>query len=156
MYTNDQIKFNDEDKKDHNSVGAIVQDKYGRYLVQDHIKHNFITLPIGKSSLDKDPKTELIRELYEECGIKAISLHEIVRETRVDIRDDQTVTMDIILFEVTEWEGTVINKEPDKHRSYSFMTLAEIKEKTNNGQNTSWMTRMFLEELEKEKVLHTK
>jgi hypothetical protein len=64
--------------------------------------------------------------------------------------------MDIILFEVTEWEGTVINKELDKHRSYSFMTLAEIKEKTNNGQNTSWMTRMFLEELEKEKVLHTK
>ena len=51
--------------------------------------------------------------------------------------------MDIILFEVTEWEGTVINKELDKHRSVSFMTLAEIKEKTNNGQNTSWMTRMF-------------
>jgi hypothetical protein len=30
MYTNDQIKFNDEDKKDHNSVGTIGQDKYGR------------------------------------------------------------------------------------------------------------------------------
>ncbi|MDD2391634.1 MAG: NUDIX hydrolase [Bacilli bacterium] len=138
------IKYNEGDKINHNSVGAIIRDKEGRILVQDHIKYNFITLPIGKADLNKIQEEELIREVKEETDIDILELHQIMREKKVDIRDGIKVTMHIILFEVTKWTGIVKNMEPHKHKYIKFMSFDEIMTATSNGKNTSWMTQMFI------------
>ena len=139
-----RIKYNDGDKINHNSVGAIIRDKEGKILVLNHIKYNFITLPIGKADLNKIQKEELIREIKEETDIDILELHEVTREKKVDIRDDAEVTMEIILFEVAKWTGTAKNMEPQKHRFVKFMSFDKILIATNNGENTSWMTKMFI------------
>ena len=152
MYKNEDVKFNKDDIIDHNSVGAIVTNEFGEILVEDHIKYNFFTLPIGKAHLNEDLGKILKKELFEECNIEVLSLKEIARITKEDIREGHKVRMGIILFEITDWTGNIYNKEPHKHRSVMFMSVEKIREITNNGRNTSWMTELFLEHYSKIKI----
>ncbi len=139
------IKYNLEDKTNHNSVGAIIKNEKGEFLVQYHIKYNFVTLPIGKAKLNENQKAELKREVKEETNIDIIEFDEIYRKTKLDVRDGIEVTMNIILFEVTKWTGEVENLEPKKHNYVKFMSYEELLRKTNDGKNTSWMTQLFIQ-----------
>lgn len=148
MYKNKEINYNDEDIKNHNSVGAIVFNNAGEVLVVDHIKYNFFTLPIGKARLDEDLKGAMARELFEECNIKVLSLKEVKRIRKEEERRGRLVKMGIVLFKVSDWEGEIFNNEFHKHKSVMFMSIDQLRMVTNNGQNTSWITEMFLNDRE--------
>ena len=100
-------------------VSAIIRSG-DSVLIQDHVKCNMLTIPIGKVELDETPKQAIVRELKEELGV-----------TKICILDCTVIANPIIdgsvdyIYEVKLNEAWV-NNEPNAHRWMDFVSLEEL------------------------------
>ena len=67
--------------------------------------------PGGHVESDEQPDQALRRELLEEVGVDI----GIVRQEPVLRRTDQDIGVDVTVWLVTTWAGTVENRQPDEH-----------------------------------------
>jgi len=122
-----KISYNDEDLVHHEGIAAVIKNKKGQILMQDHVKYGFWTLPVGKTKYEKDIVSGLKEELLEECGIIVKDFKELAKRKYIYTRNRRRVIVNLHLFEITKYSGIVKNKEPHKHREQKFMSLEEIK-----------------------------
>ena len=77
---------------------------------------------------DGEPATVgMIREAYEEIGIKVLPSQ--LKVVHVMHRKTNRLNVDVF-FECTDWEGTVVNWEPNKCERVAFFSLADLPENT--------------------------
>lgn len=120
------IKYNEGDLRPiHDAIGAIIE-KNGKYLMMDHVKFNFWTIPIGKVEPQQTVVQGLRQELKEEINIIPVKYIEVGKFTKKYKRDKILVTVISHVFKVDSWRGTIRNNEPKKHRSIKWMSKEEI------------------------------
>lgn len=127
--TESKTKFNSEDLQDHHGIAAVIIDNRGRILMQDHVKYNFWTIPVGKVKHDETVEEGLTVELKEELDIVPTKYYELFTTKRSYEREGKMVTVTQHVFFISEYKGTVKNNEPEKHRSIKWMYPDEIMHK---------------------------
>ena len=135
------IPYTSEDLLHHHAIAAIIQNKQGEILMQEHVKYGFWTIPIGKVKQGQQIEEALQEELFEECDVQVEKWKEIVAKDYHYIRNEKPVTVSGHLFEIFAYNGIVKNKEPDKHLVQVFLSLEKIKQLPH----LSDMTLLFLE-----------
>ena len=130
-------KLNTADKKDHRAVSAIVKDKDGKWIVLDHIKHDVLTLPMGKVDPGETPEAALVHELQEELGITPTHFEKITSWTERYLRNNKWIEVKQTLFKVHEYTGRLVNKEPHKHRFLKRLTRNELMRESNLSECTN-------------------
>jgi 8-oxo-dGTP pyrophosphatase MutT (NUDIX family) len=123
----DTIPYTTEDILPHSSVFAIIKNRNGEILMQDHIKYNFWTLPGGKVKPDQSKEDALSQEIQEECNIIIWEAHPLVQRDMSYIRKEIPITIPCYLFEIITYEGEIQNNEPTKHRELRFFSVDEIQ-----------------------------
>jgi hypothetical protein len=101
--------------------------KHGnKFLTLVYQRSSSVIFPGGKIDKGESPETAIVRELNEELGITVTATAPLgFFYSRVD----EKVPADfrkIHLFEITDYIGTVTNKEPHKHAAMAFRTKEEI------------------------------
>jgi ADP-ribose pyrophosphatase YjhB (NUDIX family) len=121
-----KTKYNEGDLRPlHDAIAAIIQ-MDDKYLMLDHVKFNFWTIPIGKVEPDQSVEGGLRQELKEEINITPIRFQELGKFTKKYNRAGVRVTVISHIFSVTKWGGRIKNNEPKKHRGIKWMTIDEI------------------------------
>ena len=102
-------------------AGIVVKDN--RVLLLFHSKLCKWTLPMGKVEEGELPLNAISRELYEELDINLINSKVLIEKEYIfsDIK-----TRDVTVFDITSYDGKLVNKEPDKHRSIIWLSFNEI------------------------------
>ncbi|MFA5258661.1 MAG: NUDIX hydrolase [Candidatus Pacearchaeota archaeon] len=131
-----EVKYNSEDVCDHQGVAAIIKNSNGEILMQEHIKYGFWTIPVGKVNFGQSVEDGLKQEVFEECNIDIKKLKEIASRKYDYIRDGKNVAVEVHLFEIIEYSGTIKNKEPNKHKVQEFLSLDKIKNLPYLSDNT--------------------
>jgi len=121
------IKYTQEDVADHHGVSAVIKDKDGKILMQEHVKFGFWTIPVGKVKIGQEIEEGLKQELFEECNVVVKDFKELICKDYLYERDGKMVKVISHLFEIKEYSGEIKNKEPEKHKQQRFMSLDEIK-----------------------------
>lgn len=109
-------------------IAAVIEDKYGNILIQDHVKYNILTIPVGKVDPGEDFEDALHREMWEELGITDIKFKKIS-----EFRESEGGEWIVRLYKITKYKGTPKNIEPEKHRSLEFMSVDDLLEVPNRG-----------------------
>lgn len=122
-----KINYTPEDLVDHNAVAAIIKDKNGNILMQDHVKFGFWTIPIGKAHPNQSPRTAIKQEIFEECNLHLKKFQKIGTKKYYYVRDGKDVHLTLHLYEIFSYSGDLENKEPHKHRQQKFLPLEKIK-----------------------------
>ena len=125
----DGINYNQRDLEDHNTVAAVIRDVDGKVLVMKHHKFGFWTIPVGKAEAGQSDSDALVAEVFEETDIEVIQFQEIARKDFTYIRNGIAVNVVGILYDIEEYEGIPLNKEPEKHSNLQFMSIEELREK---------------------------
>ena len=120
-------KYKEEDLLNHDAVGAVIKDKNGKILMQNHIKLGFWTLPVGKVKRGQSIEEGLKEEIFEECDLKITKFTELKNRNYEYLRQGNKVNVFLHLFEIQEFSGEMKNKEPEKHSEQKFISLEEIK-----------------------------
>lgn len=136
LYKIEKKSYNEEDLAPHHGVSAIIYDEYKNILMQDHVKLNFWTIPVGKVKSGQKVIDGLKEELLEECGIKVIKFKEVRLFRKIYKRQNIDVEVINHIFEVEKYSGIPRNLEPLKHRSQIFMSIEEIKKKSKLSDAT--------------------
>ena len=121
-----KINYNKEDLVSHHGIAAVLKDKDGRILMQEHTKYGFWTIPVGKVAHGQAIEDGLKQEIMEECGIVIEEYKEIISKDYEYNRDGNDVTVYSHLFEITKYAGEVKNKEPQKHKQQVFLSIDQI------------------------------
>lgn len=112
-------------------VSAVIKDKEGNILLQDHNKLQRYTLPGGKAYEFEYDKMALIREMFEELGIIVYRYEELFTEVFNDLEypanSGQRFNFTQVFYNVSQYEGNVINKEPDKHSKLVWVNPKNIR-----------------------------
>ncbi|MDR0406703.1 MAG: NUDIX domain-containing protein [Holosporales bacterium] len=86
----------------------------------------FYSLVAGHIEAQEKPSKAIIREAYEEAGIKLhpddVQLQHIMCRYNVGVVD--------YFFKATHWEGMISNKEPEKCSELAFYALEALPENT--------------------------
>lgn len=119
--------FSNLEMSDHQVVGAVIlNEKEDMVLVEDHIKCNMLTFPIGKVEPGEDLVTALIREIKEETDLDILNAELYCPEFEADMkRNDKLVRTYQNLFKV-RWSGIPKNMEPNKHRNLFWMPIKDL------------------------------
>ena len=104
------------------AAGILIKNAEGLYLIQDHVKHNFLTCPLGGVDDGEAPIVAARRELWEELDITNAEL-TLMGWEHVDLPSGRTAHS---LYLLEGYSGKIINKEPHKHRSLTWMSKEEI------------------------------
>jgi len=135
-----------ERSEDIHGVGAVIKDDQGRILMQDHVKGGFWTIPIGKAKINQTPEDAVDMEVWEETGLIIDAKHLISRTPdRVKVYGEM-VDITVSIYAVDRYHGTLVNKEPEKHREMKFMSISDIRALSSLSNNT----KLFLDLSEKE------
>lgn len=118
--------YNEEDMRNHETSAGVIKDNQGRYLIQDHVKHNMLTFPIGKIKPPETPLDGLKTEMWEELGIKVLQAKELFTYKKTYIFDGKPIKILTYVFDIIKYTGTPKNKEPKKHRWVKFMNLDDV------------------------------
>ena len=123
-------KYNAEDKKPHDTVAAIFSKGSGdkcKYLIEDHIKHDMLTFPIGKVKPDQSITEALEAECHEETNLKVKEYQEVLNYSRFYDFTGKKVPVHTHVFKVISYTGELKNAEPKKHRWIRWMTRKDIE-----------------------------
>ena len=145
--------FNKEDLKDHEAIAAVIRNSDGKYLLLQHKKYNFWTIPIGKVKVGQSIEAALKEEISEECDIDVIKFKEVWCFSEKYERKDYLVTIKTHIFEVLIYNGKGNNMEPEKHSELKWMSLDEIKSLKSISDSTKEYLSV-LEEKKKRKILN--
>jgi len=125
-YGRDNPLVNDEDVKDHSAIGASIE-KDGKILVFKHVKYGWWTIPIGKVKDGEKIEATLHDEILEELGIEILEYKKLGDFTKTYDRGSGIKTkIDMNIFRITNYQGRIKNKEPDKHTDLCWLTPEEI------------------------------
>jgi 8-oxo-dGTP pyrophosphatase MutT (NUDIX family) len=138
-----EIKYNEEDVVDHHAVLAIIKNKAGDILMQEHLKYGFWTIPGGKVKLGQDIFAGLKNEIFEECNLRIDKCSEVIFKEIFYDRGGRKVKVTEHIFEVVSYNGIMKNKEPEKHSEQKFLSINEIK----NLPYLSDVTLLYLEKI---------
>lgn len=122
-----KINYNAEDLQSHHGIAAVIKNEKGELLMQDHVKFNFWTIPVGKVKPNETVEEGLAVEMSEELGINIKQFNELGEFTKTYLREGRDVTVIQHIFEIISYDGEVVNNEPEKHRSIRWMSIDEIK-----------------------------
>lgn len=120
-------KYNDEDRVDHQSAAGLIIDEQGRILVQRHVKHQMLTLPIGKCKQHETPLQGLFTEMKEELGIGVQAVIETCSYKKVYGFTGKPVNIDTHIFRIYRYDGEIRNMEPEKCSGLLWMTKDELR-----------------------------
>ena len=121
------VNYTPEDLLDHHAVSAVIKNKEGKILMQNHVKFGFWTIPIGKAKPGQTPEDGIITEIFEECNLKVNELKQVAYKEISYNRKGKDVKVFTHSFEVLKYSGKLKNKEPNKHGEQKFLDLNEIK-----------------------------
>lgn len=111
------------------SVSANIQIN-GKELILYHNNLNCFTLPGGKQEPGEQPIETLKRELNEELGITPteLSLYTSFEFTMNDHKNPgNTITTKHYNFDIHEYTGEILNKEPESHQYYTTKSFEEME-----------------------------
>ncbi len=110
------------------SVGAIIIDLDGKYLVQYRLKHPMgLAMPAGHIDKGETPKQAIERELLEETNLKVVSTAVMFQKfVPGDCEKDHAGHDWWVFYVVTE--GVPRLMEPAKHKFVKFMSSAKIRD----------------------------
>lgn len=137
----ENIKYNAEDLKDHQGVSAVIKNKEGKILMQEHTKYGFWTIPVGKVDLDEDLIEGLKKEVFEETNLIVEDYKEIGYKLYEYIRNGKNVKVHTHLFEIVKCSGELENKEPNKHKQQKFLSINEIITLPYLSDTTLWFLK---------------
>jgi ADP-ribose pyrophosphatase YjhB (NUDIX family) len=123
----EEINYNSEDLLDHDVVAAIIKNKKGEILMQEHLKYGFWTVPVGKVKPGQTISEGLKAEMKEECNIKVEDFKELTKKNYVYERKGKDVKIVGHIIEILNYNGEMKNNEPEKHREQRFILLDKIK-----------------------------
>jgi len=137
QFLKEGILYNKGDLKNHKGIACVIWNKNkDKVLMQDHVKFNFWTLPVGKvdpgDSIDKTIK----KEMKEELNINVSEYKLLFNWVGNYKREGKIVKVHAYDFEILKYSGTIKNNEPKKHRSIKWMTIQDIKKLKNISDNT--------------------
>ena len=113
-----ETSYNESDLKDHMGIWLWLENPDGEILMQYHKKFGCWTIPLEKSDPGETLEEAISRTGIEELGIN-ISNYEIVHTQDNEYeRRGQRVNVVGSLVKVVDFEGTPINKEPEKHTDF--------------------------------------
>ncbi len=121
-----ESRFNEEDLRNHETSAGVIINDNGEYCIQDHVKHDMLTFPIGKVKPPETPLEGLKTEMKEELGITVQKAKELFNYKRVYDFDGKKIVINTHVFLIEKYTGTIKNKEPKKHRWVRFMTLDNV------------------------------
>lgn len=128
------------------SIGAIIRDRQGRFLVQYRLRNPVgLALPAGHVDEGESPLGALKREIPEETGLKVLRAKQIFHKLI------PCATLCAKGHESHEWwvyevaaEGEPELKETDKHRFVKFMFLEEMRSYIESGEyDPNWFDHIF-------------
>jgi 8-oxo-dGTP diphosphatase len=122
-----KINYNKEDIVSHRGVAAVIRNKQGEILMQEHAKYGFWTIPVGKVKSGQKIEDGLREEIKEETNLSIREFKELKFKKFTYIRNGNKVEVLSHLFEILDYGGAVKNNEPQKHRKQLFLPLAKIK-----------------------------
>ena len=106
------------------AVAIIIEDSNGRLLIQDHVKRNFFTMPIGAVEVNETHHDAAVRELHEELNIDAGVLSHYWSG---DVPCGSEGDVYTVIFKLVCYKGDITNAEPHKHRSLQWVAPNEIR-----------------------------
>jgi mutator protein MutT len=129
----------------HKSVGAIIRNKKGEILMIDRaIPPLFWACPAGHIDEGETPEQALIREVFEEVGLKVenskLSVHEFVEwnECSKGVRGH-----DWFLFEVLNWSGGLKTSEREV-KECKWLAPDEISKRSLEKVWRYWFEKLNL------------
>ncbi len=127
------------------SVGAIVQDESGNFLVLRRKAYPpGLAFVAGHREGEERPEQTLVRELYEESGITADAYTLVLHQTFPNPCKSGFHAHEWWVYEVSAWDGTPSLQEPDKHEFVRFMSPHEIQGYLASGDvDPAWGTFLF-------------
>lgn len=120
------INYNEEDIVNHDGIAAIIKNKEGDILMQEHVKYGFWTIPVGKVKEGQSIIDGLKQEILEECDLEIIECVEIAHQDYFYERNGNDIKVASHLFEVTKYNGEMKNTEPLKHKQQIFMSIKDV------------------------------
>lgn len=108
----------------HDGIGAIIIED-NKILLLYHNKIGKWVIPVGKVDVGEDTKTALARELFEELDIK-IKTYTTAFEGIIPHYKVESLNVLVAIYRIETYLGTIINKEPEKHKEICFMSIQEI------------------------------
>lgn len=145
------------------TVAGIIKNDKGEILVMRHFKLRLLTIPSGKVDPGESLGDALIRELYEEVGIKVTKFKKIDKLNIVykfkDDTDRKHIT--IHLYEIEQYTGKPFNKEPNKHDNLHWVSPSKLK-LTHQGKSEAlkktleYLLEFRTYEIKKDELEHKK
>lgn len=140
-------RFNKEDLVDHETSAGVFR-MNDTYLIQDHVKHDMLTFPIGKCKNGEVPSEGLCTEMREELGIDVAAAKLVCDFTKVYDFTGKPVNIHTFVFDVLSYQGTITNKEPEKCRELRWMTRAEIEQAARDGRRIAHCVTAYFNHLD--------
>ena len=109
---------------------AIIK-KNGKYLMFDHKKIDGYTVPGGKVEENERAVDAVIRELYEEVGLKVtendLSFIDAIHNIDTILNKNQMYILHIYKIDWKEEFNEPVNKEAEKHSDLGWFSIDDVK-----------------------------
>lgn len=124
------------------AAAAIIYNDAGALLIQDHVKCNFLTCPIGAVEAGESHAAAMCREMKEELGITVTKFTGVLTG---DIDCGELGMIDTWVFRIDEYTGIIENREPQKHRSLTWYQEEELIKLHHSGTKLSTTLKLWLD-----------
>jgi 8-oxo-dGTP pyrophosphatase MutT (NUDIX family)/predicted ATPase len=135
------------DIENHNAVVLVIRDNEDRFLCLYHNKFDFWTVPLGKAEEGQSAEQAAAAEALEEVGIEVVELAKCYQGTKLYCRDGKHIVTFFHVFEIVQFKGVPVNKEPEKHSRMKYMSASELRDLRRTSDGTI-MLLSFLDKLE--------
>lgn len=112
-------------------AAVILSKKKDRIFTLFHKSRGSISLPTGTIDPGEKPEVTLVRELKEELDIDVTGFHKLYEIEHSTVKKQANGVQDIHytthVFMVTDFEGPIVNNEPDMHSDLVFKSVYELE-----------------------------